>query len=88
MVGERYVGQLCGAQSGLVTSFAASLAGLKVLCKMGQLSKRENWPEAKTRHAQRYLWRLAFILFALRQGKTSSTIVMLLLATPVLTGTR
>jgi hypothetical protein len=50
MVGESYFGQLYGAQPGLITGFAASLAGLKVLCRIGRLSKRKNGPEAKTSH--------------------------------------
>ena len=43
MSGESYIGQLRGAQLGLITGFAARLAGLQILRDVRRLSKCQNW---------------------------------------------
>ena len=48
--GECHVGQLGGTQLGSIAGFAAGLAGLQILRRVGGLSKRQNRPEAKARY--------------------------------------
>jgi hypothetical protein len=77
------------AQLREITGFAASLAGLQVLRKIGGLSKRKNWPEAKTRHWRQNIFpQTSFhIVRPSEEIKTTSTTVMLVLAIERLTGT-
>jgi hypothetical protein len=48
VTGESHVRQLRGTQLGAITRLAARLARIQILRKIERLSKRKNWPQAKT----------------------------------------